>query len=258
MCSIESGFFSCFEVNLGILTIFIFALGVIHFLLKPNLLLATVGPLTLITTLYSIEAFARAGGGSNSKCGWLCLALYPFVFLYALYVTRRINKKVNQVKSALQDIARREPQWSEAALLKFANDNFRSIQTAWGNQDLEFLKNELHPILFADWKLQVQELIARNEKNILVGLSIEKLSIVDVQNYSQDESDEFTVCIDARADDQTIRNGEIIKSNNSDFREFWTYEWEKGRWMLREVTQANGWRRFVSASIIDQISRKKN
>jgi predicted lipid-binding transport protein (Tim44 family) len=149
-------------------------------------------------------------------------------------------------------MAEREPQWAEENLLAIARDKFILLQTAWGNQDLQLLKKELHPVLYPNWESQIKDQMARGEKNVMNGLSIESMKIVDVKNFTDDEKDEFTVCFDARANDQTISHGVVTKTDNSSFREFWTFEWEKGQWALREVTQRSGWRRFVSAAIIDQ------
>ena len=84
----------------------------------------------------------------------------------------------------------------------------------------------------------------------MAGLSVEQIRLVGAKNYDDDELDEFTACIDAQADDQTLVDDKIIKSENSSFREFWTFEWEQDQWKLRSVTQANGWKKYVYAPII--------
>ncbi len=70
-----------------------------------------------------------------------------------------------------------------------------------------------------------------------------------MQNFANDELDSFTVSIDAKANDQTIRDEKIVNSDDSSFREFWTFEWEKGEWLLREVAQTEACKRFVAAEI---------
>lgn len=208
--------------------------------------------------LFSVEAFARAGGGRNEKCGLLCIILYPFILIYGVYVSYRINKKKKQISAALEEMARIEPQWSEANLLKISKEKFLLLQAAWGQQDLGLIKAHLHQSLYPLWETQIKDQQSRGEKNIMAGLSIKSLRIVDVQNYRDDERDEFTVAFDASADDQTIRGGNVISSNQSSFREFWTFEWEKSEWTLKEVTQAKGWKRFVNSAIVfeNKSSRK--
>lgn len=203
--------------------------------------------------LMSTETWARAGGGSGGSChGWICIALYPVILLYGAYVSMRITLKYSSVRRALAKMKIKEPQWSENNLLSVARERFILLQTAWGTQDLDVMRTYLHPSLYPNWEMQVKDQQSRNERNVMSGLSINKIRIVDVQNYKDDERDEFTVAIDARANDQTFTNEKVTKSENSKFREFWTFEWENGSWALREVTQAEGWKRFVNAHIINE------
>ena len=207
----------------------------------------------------SFDVFARAGGGGGGGHGGggiVGALLLPFFFIYTAYVGFRINYKQRKVSAALAKMALTEPQWSESNLLSIASNKFMLLQAAWGRQDLDFIKKNLHPILFPSWETDLKSQIARNERNLMTGLSISKLRIVEVKNVQDDELDEFTVAIDASANDQIIKDGAIIKTNDSSFREFWTFEWEQGEWVLKEVVQANGWKRFVNAPIIYEQCKK--
>ena len=208
--------------------------------------------LALPWLLASSEVLARAGGGSSGgSChSWYCILLYPIVLINGAYISLRLSLKQSQVRRALAKMAEREPLWQEEGLIKGASSEFMVLQTAWGNQDLELIKQHLHPALYSNWESQINAQKVRGERNMMVGLSINKVRIVNVQNYKDNEKDEFTVAIDAKANDQTIVDGKITKEDNAKFREFWTFEWEQGHWKLREVVQANGWKRFVNAHIV--------
>lgn len=213
-----------------------------------------IAVLVLPLLLVSMDAFARAGGGSSGgSChSWYCVLLYPIFMAYAAYVTLRISIKRRRVSVALKEMMKREPQWAEDKLLATAKDMFVRLQTAWGAQDLDTMRELLHPLLYPAWETDIKAQMVRGEKNILSGLSIKKMRIVDVQNYLDNERDEFTVAFDARANDQTFIENRQEKSSNELFREFWTFEWEQGKWALREVTQRDGWKRFVNAAVINQ------
>ncbi|MGZ3744993.1 MAG: TIM44-like domain-containing protein [Pseudobdellovibrionaceae bacterium] len=212
--------------------------------------LAQVLPIIFFAT----DAFARAGGGHGGGGGWLGIVLAPFFIAYSIWVNWKINRRLNQTSMKLEEMAKREPQWSKENLMKISQTLFVETQTAWGAQDLSALKSILHPMLYPSWEQQIQFQKFKNERNVLVGLSINNIRIVGVQNYADDNKDNFTVCIDAKADDQTIREGKVVESDKSSFREFWTFEWHEGQWKLFEVTQASGWKRFLSAEIIDESS----
>lgn len=205
----------------------------------------------LILILFAELVWARAGGGSSKgKGGLLALILSPFFMIYAAYIGRKITKRSQQISAALNKMAEREPNWAKDKLTAFTERRFIELQTAWGDQDLKKMKTLLHPNLYPSWGQQILSQKKRNEKNIMAGLSVEQIRLVGAKNYDDDELDEFTACIDAQADDQTLVDDKIIKSENSSFREFWTFEWEQDQWKLRSVTQANGWKKYVYAPII--------
>lgn len=249
MCS---SLLPCQTGQLIILFSMLIALCVVFYAIKkPSYFLYTL-PIIIL----SIDAFARAGGGSNTKCGLACIILAPFFLAYAAYISYKINQKNKKVKQALAIMESREPQWSEDKLVLIASNIFRQLQTAWGQHDLETIKNHLHPSLYTDWEIQIKEQKLRNERNVMLGLSIENVRIVNVKNFTQNEHDEFTVCFDAEANDQTLINDSVKTEKHEKFREFWTFEWESGKWTLREVSQSGGWKRFVYAPIVDEMNRK--
>jgi hypothetical protein len=218
---------------------------------KPQVLL-----LVLPLALFSFEALARAGGGGGGgRCGFLCVILSPFILIYMAYVSYRINSKNKGIKEALAIMAQREPQWNEDNLINTANQIFRDLQTAWGKHDLETIKNHLHPNLYPEWETQIQQQKLRNERNVMVGLSVNNIRFVNVKNMKDNDHDEFTVCIDAEAKDQILSNIQIVKAKFEKFREFWTFDWENGKWTVREVTQSDGWKKYVYSPIVDEMNR---
>jgi len=84
--------------------------------------------------LLSLEAFARAGGGGNdsSMNALLYIILWPFMVIYGAYVSLRVFLKRRRVSSALAEMARVEPQWSEEKLSSFAKERFELLQSLWG------------------------------------------------------------------------------------------------------------------------------
>jgi hypothetical protein len=85
-------------------------------------------------------------------------------------------------------------------------------------------------------------------------------------NYRDRLRDEFTVCVDAAAEDYTVdRSGTVVESNSSDdgkraakqksfenFREFWTYLRRENGWVLQRVDEDGDWSRTVNASLVDE------
>lgn len=210
--------------------------------------------------LFATEVMARAGGGGGGGGrgggGFLGSLIFlitaPFVILYSLYKMSRIKIKSLNVNAALEKMARREEHWSEANLISTAITIFKEAQLAWSNQDLEVIKKLLHPSLYPSWEFDIKKQISRNERNEITGLSVNEHIIIDVQNFNDNEKDSFTVYIRAQCKDRIIFNNQINSENYEPFEEFWTFEWEQGRWMVLEVTQIKGWSRFVNKKIIDE------
>jgi hypothetical protein len=228
------------------------------FLLKLMVLFALATP----------YALARAGGGANGGGGWLTLILLPFAVAYALYMNHKINKKKKATEQLLNTLSQDDPAWKEADLEAHTRQTFFQIEEAWCKQDFAQLESLLHPELFSEWKAQIELMQSNGERNVMEGLRIENVRLVEAQNYRDKEKDVYTACIDAKATDYTIgANGEIVSSNTGSrrkkankekseeaFREFWTYERHDEKWLLRRVDQSGDWKKSVDAELVDENS----
>lgn len=222
--------------------------------------------LMIFVALASPYALARAGGGRNGGGGILYLILLPFVIIYGWYVNRRINKKKHETERLLNTLSQSDPAWNEADLEAHVRQTFFQIEDAWSKQDLARLQSLLHPQLFSEWKAQIELMQSNGERNIMEGLRIEDVRLVEAQNYRDKEKDVFTACIDAAATDYTIdENGEIVSSNTGSrrkqankeksdeaFREFWTYERHEEEWLLLRVDQSKDWKKSVDAELVNE------
>ncbi len=212
------------------------------------------------------HALARAGGGGDSGGGWLTLILLPFAIAYAWYVNRRINKKKKATEQLLNTLSQDDPVWKEPDLEAHTRQTFLQIEVAWCKQDLAQLESLLHPQLFSEWKAQIELMQSNGERNIMENLRIDKVRLVEAENFRDKEKDMYTACIDAYATDYTVgSNGQIASVNSWNrrkrankeksleaFREFWTYERHGGKWLLLRVDQESDWKKSVDAVLVDE------
>lgn len=222
--------------------------------------------LTIFFALASPYALARAGGGRNGGGGLIYLLILPFLILYAWYVNRRINKKKKATEQLLNTLSQEDPAWKEENLEDYVRQTFYQIEEAWCKQDLAQLESLLRPELYSEWKAQMELMQSNGERNVLEGLSISDVRVVDAQKYRDEEKDVFTACIDATATDYTVDgDGEIVNSNTASrrkqankekseeaFREFWTYERYGKKWLLLRIDQAKDWKKSVNAELVDE------
>jgi len=223
--------------------------------------------LVILLCLSVIPAFARGGGGRNSGAGGiLYIILMPFIIIYGWYVNRKINQKKAQADALLDKLSKKDPAWDEKHLESVVRTTFFKIQSAWCDQNKDALKTLLATDLLTEWSLQIDDLKAKGCRNVMDGLTVDGVRIVEVQNYQDTAKDSFTVCIDAAATDYTVdRNGNIVDSNTRNrskqahgekalekFREFWTYERQGNDWKLASIDQSGNWKRSVEAPLVDE------
>ncbi len=229
----------------------------LHHLFVLGCLLSSVSP-----------AFARAGGGSNSGGGGIInLILLPAILIYGAYVTYRLNKKSKECHVLLDQVRQREKGWDTATLEDIVRRIFMSVQQAWCEQDLKCLEFLTKGNARAELKFKMSELTQKGHKNRMDDLEITGIKLLNVQNYLDDELDNFTVKIDAKARDYTVdADGTVVSANTQKkkkyknpsnipseaFHEFWTFEREGDDWVLLDLAQASAWKSAVERPMFDE------
>lgn len=226
------------------------------FLLKPTLSIP-------LLALMSCDVFARTGSGEGKgEIGPSRFLIYMSAIFVSLVLNAIMNYKISKrrvkVQKALQRMKLLEPEWDEAKLVKFAKDQFMNIQNLLGMQNLIGLRKALGYKFYLNLEKHIEENIKKGERNTFSQLEINDAFIVDFKNYANDNNDTFTVCFEANGTDQTIRKGKVVLENYSDFREFWTFRKQAGEWKLYEVTQIQGWEKFIDGNLVYEKIKKKS
>jgi hypothetical protein len=244
--------------------------------------------LTLVLSL-SAEAWGRAGGGgsrsssyssSRSSSGRLdgmgalvdlgFKVLLPLgALLHIALVNRRINRRRKEISNALEMMSQREPEWSETKLSALVHEKVILLQKAWSEQNLDSIKEQLHPELYPYWESQINSFKAKKIKNEIENFQIKDIRFVALGNFLINEHDRFTVCVDGKCVDHwvSIESSESFVFRGSSeqktvlkvarkFREFWTFEREKNTWKLIEVSQFAAWSRFVNSDIVYELKNR--
>ncbi len=231
---------------------------------KNSLLAKTL----LFTFLLGLTpAFARAGGGSNGGGGWVELILFPFLIAYGMYVSYRLRKKGEECRELLKQVQNRETGWDLGTIESIATRVFMAVQKAWCDQDTAELTRLTKGEARANLDTELRALMAKGHSNRMDDLKIEKIDLLNIQNYLDDEKDNFTVQIQAVARDYTVdHTGKIVSANTrkkgkftrpdqvplESFSEFWTLEREGQDWVLLELEQASAWKSVVDKPLLDE------
>lgn len=219
--------------------------------------------------LMALPVLARAGGGSNSSGGGGLgqLLLLPFFIAYSAYVSYKLRKKGQQCQALIAKLDQREKGWDTDTLMSIANRLFFDIQQAWTAQDVPAVERLSKGPARSELVRKLDELKLNGRINRMDDLSVLKITVLNIQNFLDDEQDNFTVKIEAKAKDYTVdQDGKFISANTSkkgsytsgdsvpaeEFSEFWTFEREGDGWVLLELAQAFAWKSIVARPMIDE------
>lgn len=221
----------------------------------------------LLSITLSMNIFASSTASSTGQKGFsyvyvfLAVALFVIIYMvYAWYSNSKISIKTEEVSEALNEISQKDSYWNEEGLIVQAEQAFYRIQAALAQRDINELSELLHPTLFAKWENQVNN-VEDGDYSYIKRKEIDDLSIIDIDNYKDDEKDTFTAGLYIRANEYTVDNkGNLIYKQNisSDERlenlltEYWHFEREGEEWCLLSVSKSNDWKKFVDDPIINE------
>lgn len=200
----------------------------------------------VLPVLFCLQGPVRAGGGGASPPGGgdgfpALLILVGFVaFVYGSVL---LAYKRRFVRHELARWARRDPSWDSRALEAHVRNTFHRVQDAWCRQDLDALRELLHPDLYRDWEARVMEMRSEGVVSVVEGLKLLGVSIVGAEDYRDGERDSFVALVTMWVAKYKVDGeGRVLEGTKAAdiFEEYWRYEREGGRWLLREVVDANG------------------
>lgn len=159
-----------------------------------------------------------------------------------LYSRGDIEKKSVKTLKLLQFLTQQDPSVNPEALDKRVREVFSLLQKCWQARDYGAMKPLLMPDLYADHLRQIDSMQRNHEINIIEGLHIDAVDLVNVRYSLNRIEREFTALITATAQDYYIddRTKEKRRGDNApaQFQEFWTFHFHDGAWLLREIEQA--------------------
>ena len=152
-----------------------------------------------------------------------------------------IEKKSEKTEKLLAFIAQQDSTVSPDVLKKTVETTFRKLQECWQAREYEPMKPLLMPDLYADHLGQIRGMARNHEINVISGLQVDAVDLVNVRYALKKEDREFTALITATATDFYIddRTNERIRGDqgSAQFQEFWTFQYHQDKWLLREIEQ---------------------
>lgn len=222
--------------------------------------------LIIILTLgFSVNIFAEV---SNTKAGFsfgdailIVILIILFVLLYAIYKTKKESSKIEKTTAVLDKLSETDPIWNKDELIDNAEKTYYEFMKALSKQDHLEIQKLIHPSLYLKWKDQIDKFADSNPENLLNN-RIEQIKIVDMNNYKDDEKDNYTVELDIVESEYIVDNhGNLVvdrytaeEENEASglFTEYWKFEREGNKWLLVEVSRSNKWKKYINKPIINE------
>lgn len=159
-----------------------------------------------------------------------------------LHPGRDIARKANPTTKLAEGLSAQDPLFAPETLRETARSTFRQLQSCWQARDYGPMRTLMMPDLLLNHVKQIESMKRRHEINVISGIDIQAIHIVNVRFTTKPDEREFTALIAARArdyyvDDRTnaFRRGDRTPSP---FQEFWTFQQSSGVWRLRDIEQA--------------------
>ena len=198
----------------------------------------------LVLALPCGEALARAGGGGDGFGGVLLYLLYPLLLVYAAIVTWLLARKSREAKAALAKAAR-DPAWDHDELKSRIEYVFFKVQKAWTERDQEIARACMSDRIYNKHKLQTDQMLQENTRNVLEAVNLSKATIVEVADFADNGKDQLWAAVEGSMIDYTVRlaTGEVIKGRRNKaegFSELWKFVRTPQGWVLDEIDQRMG------------------
>jgi predicted lipid-binding transport protein (Tim44 family) len=182
-----------------------------------------------------------------------------------VYSAMQIAKKTDKTVKLLEFLARQDQEMTVDTLRQCASSTFLRLQQCWQARDYGPMKALMMRDLFFDHCRQIQGMIRNHEIDIIEGVNVDRVDIVNVRYTIKANQREFTALITATAKDYYIddRKKKRLRGDEApaQFQEFWTFQRQDKAWLLREIEQAgesdvlkedNFFEQFTDAGV-DQI-----
>lgn len=211
---------------------------------KVILLMVVGGAAIAMLCSFPEMALARAGGGgSRSGGGWVNLFVWPVVLIYSALLTHLVRKKSQESKALLSQLYALDSAWDLNKIKARIEVAFFKIQEAWMQRDQDLASEYMSERLYQKHKVQTDQMIAENRKNILEGIDLIEAEIVQIADFKDDSRDSIWVYIKGSMIDYIVNSEtrEVISGDevrDSTFKELWKLvKNADNNWVVDEIDQ---------------------
>ncbi len=171
-----------------------------------------------------------------------------------------VAQKATKTSKLLEFIAKVDPSFQQGALQQQATQTFVKLQECWQAREYGPMQSLLMPDLYTEHCAQLQGLRRDHEINMIEGLRVDRVDIVNVRYTHEENQREFTALITAHARDYYVddRDSHFLRGDeaSAQFQEFWTFQRQNGAWLLREIEQTRESDKLKEENFFEQFTDK--
>ena len=175
----------------------------------------------------------------------------------AAWMGKEEAQKATRIERLLNFLVQTDKLWNRRLMLERARQIFMSVYLAREVGDMQQIPTgDLFPDVAQSLGEQMQDWKTEGLKVEYRNLCVRKAELIHVRNYKEPDRDEYTVRIDAHAQqvvkkgDQTVREQPYV----TPFEEFWTFGRLDEQWKLKEVVSVSKARQMIDTENIDEDS----
>lgn len=177
-----------------------------------------------------------------------------------VYGANTVAQKAAKTSKLLEFIAKVDPAFKEDALQQQGTETFVKLQECWQAREYGPMQALLMPDLYTAHCAQLQGLRRDHEINMIEGLRVDRVDIVNVRYTHEENEREFTALITAHARDYYVddRDSHFLRGDetSAQFQEFWTFQRQDGAWLLREIEQTRESDKLKEENFFEQFTDK--
>lgn len=240
--------------------------------MKKHIKILAIMILTII--IYTTVIYARAGGGSSGGGGGggssgggsshtstshhttsnkrtksnpiaslISYLLVLFLMSFSAILFRiKLLKAKRHSKQLMNLLDNRDDTWKYDTIQKQVKAAYFAIQKAWTKQDMSIAKDFMEEDLYENFRMKLEWMQIRNQRNILKKISLLEAIPVSVYDDKDDTKDYIWYLIKGSMIDYIIdiNTNQIVEGKNrkDKFIEYWKFvRQEEGKWILAQILQ---------------------
>ncbi len=170
------------------------------------------------------------------------MIVFPFFFFSStIFFYIQLTKRATKSKKLMKQMMKSDNAWKYQDISTTVSDAYFAIQRAWADMNLPSAARYLSEELYDSFKIKLNWMAYRNEKNVLDKIRLVQALPVAVNDDPDNSRDYIWFYIKGRMVDYTINTETQMKisgsTHSTTFVEYWQFIRRGNDWVLHKILQ---------------------